>query len=105
MKQKTKGLITESEAFVKAILSKMPDIKKCKRDFILDCVLMFMSIKGKLNFLQLERYGHYRESTYRQNFESGFDYLQFNQHLSHAVCGSEQFIAFDGSGQPSELFA
>jgi len=78
----------------------MPDIKKRKRDFMLDCMLMFLSIKGKLNFLQLERYGNYRESTYRQNFASGFDYVLFNEHLINETCGEERFIAFDPSYLP-----
>jgi hypothetical protein len=35
---------------------------------------LFLSIKGKMNFLQFERYGKFDEQTYRNHFEKKFDF-------------------------------
>lgn len=98
--KKNKAAFTECETLIEAIVSKMSGIKKWRTKFILDSVLLFMSIKGRINFLQLERYGHYSESTYRSNFEKPFDFMAFNQHLIDRICGRERFIAFDPSYLP-----
>ncbi|AZQ61174.1 transposase [Flammeovirga pectinis] len=85
----------ESRAFIGPILSKMSDLRKSKVNFLTECFILFLSIKGKINFLQLSRYGSYSEKTYRNNFESGFSFSEFNHHLINEHCGDEKIIAFD----------
>ncbi len=41
-----------------------------------------MSIRGRINFLQLARYGKYKEQRYRQQFEKLFDFLSFNKEVT-----------------------
>ena len=48
----------------------------------------------------MERYGNYVESSYRVNFEQGFDFLSFNQYLIQQHCESELLIAMDASYLP-----
>ena len=82
------------------IISKLPDIKrvnKWRKDFIVEILILFLSIKGRINFSQLGRYGNYSEQRYRQQFEKDFDFLEFNKQLV-SEHGSGQFaIAFDPS--------
>lgn len=59
-----------------------------------------LSIKGKLNFLQLERYGTYSEQTYRNQYEQRFDFFTFNNLLIEGVVAAERIIAFDPSYIP-----
>lgn len=41
----------------------------------------FLSIKGRINFQPLERYGKYGEQCDRIEFETPFDFLRFNSGL------------------------
>jgi hypothetical protein len=36
----------------------------------MDTLKLFMAIPGKVNFLQMGRYGEFSEQTYRNNFEN-----------------------------------
>ncbi|MBK8505507.1 MAG: hypothetical protein IPL46_26910 [Saprospiraceae bacterium] len=51
-------------------------------------IYAFLSIRGRINFLQLARYGKYHESTYRMGFERDFDFLTFNILLVEQYCGA-----------------
>jgi len=44
--------------------------------------VLFLSIRGRINFLQLGRHGKYKEQRYRQQFEKSFDFLTFNKELT-----------------------
>jgi hypothetical protein len=62
-------------------LSKLSNINKRRKDFICEVIILFQSIKGRINFLQLGRYGLSGEQRYRQQFEKPFDCLAFNKEL------------------------
>ncbi len=87
----------ESQTLLAAILGKMPDISKWQRHFILHLIPLFLSIKGRINFMQMSRYGQYIESTYRNNFSKPFDFGQMN-HIHITENGSGYYtIIFDPS--------
>jgi hypothetical protein len=79
--------MTTQEAFtiileiVDTILSKMYDIGEWRRRFISEVSILFIGIKGRKNFLQMERIGQYSEKTYRNNFNERFDFLKMNSTL------------------------
>jgi hypothetical protein len=52
----------------KNILDKMPNIGKWQYYFILETFGLLLSIKGRLNFLGLARYGKRGEQHYRSRF-------------------------------------
>ena len=56
-------------------LSKISTINKWRQTFLLEAFMLFLSIKGRINFLQLERYGKYTEQRYRQQFEKAFEVI------------------------------
>ncbi|QZT38009.1 transposase [Halosquirtibacter xylanolyticus] len=78
-------------------LSKMSDIGLARRNFMIETIYLFLSIMGKINFLQLSRYGSKNEKTYRNQFEKRFDFLNFNYYLLEENKCSEYVIAFDPS--------
>lgn len=82
---------------IKKALYKMPRINKWQYDFILEVFLLFLSIKGKLNFLQLGRYSNHTEQHFRNQFEKSFDYLSFNKELILENGSGHYIIAFDPS--------
>ena len=59
----------------------MYGINKWRRDFFIEVLWLFLGIKGRINFMQLARYGSCSEQRYRQQFEKPFDFLQFNKSL------------------------
>jgi hypothetical protein len=85
------------ETFVGAILSKMSDITKCQLKFIPHVVRLFLSIRGRLTYLNLERYGHYCEQSFRLNYEKPFDFKSYNTSLIQTYCGDELIWLFDPS--------
>ena len=52
----------------------------------MDTLKLFMAIPGKVNFLQMDRYGEFYEQTYRNKFENEtFDWFAFNEYLVRKV--------------------
>ena len=74
---------------------------KWRKDFIKDVLWLILSIHGKINFLQLSRYGKFGEQHYRRQFEKDFDFLGFNTSLVKEYCGKREVLAFDPSYLPS----
>lgn len=62
-----------------------------------EILILFMSIKGRINFLQLERYSENCEQYYRNHFEKEFDFMDFNIKLVQEYCSNHIAIAFDPS--------
>lgn len=79
------------------MLNKLPNINKRRKDFLLEVFVLMLSIKGRINFLQLSRYGNFKEQRYRQQFEKQFDFLEFNKQLVLSQGGGKYAIAFDPS--------
>ena len=82
---------------IDAILSKMPGMNKWRWDFFRHILHLFLSMRGRHNFENMERYGTYDECSYRQNFEKPFDFALFNRELILQTCGPERIAAFDPS--------
>ena len=59
--------MTALKTTITAILEKMSEVKKPQRDFLTPALILFLSIRSGINFLQLERHseGEYGESPYR----------------------------------------
>lgn len=79
------------------MIDKIPDINKWRRDFLIETFILFLSIRGRINFLQFARYGKYKEQRYRQQFEKSFDFLTFNKELTLSQGSGRYAIAFDPS--------
>jgi len=62
-----------------------------------EAFILFLSIKGRINFLQLARYGSHSEQRYRQQFEKPFPFMDFNKNLVLSHGGGRNAIAFDPS--------
>ncbi|MCH2045274.1 MAG: hypothetical protein MK212_14250, partial [Saprospiraceae bacterium] len=83
------------EIFIEQILNKIPRINKRRKNFFTEIMLLFLSIRGKINFLQLSRYGKMQESSYRENFKKEFDFKSFNAELIKQTMSTEKVLAFD----------
>ena len=75
-------------------------LTKWRRDFILETLLLFMSIPGRICFLQLARYSRFSEQRFRQQFEKRLDFMEFNSHLVTQNMTERRAIAIDPSFIP-----
>lgn len=72
-------------------------INKWREKFMLEVLFLYLIIPGRINFLQLGRYGHFGEQRYRQQFGRRFDWLSFNASLAASRTGNRVAIDFDPS--------
>lgn len=79
------------------ILSKMPNVTKWQKDFMINLFCLLFAYRGRHNFENLGRQSDYNESTFRNNYSKSFDFLSFNQALIREYCSDELVIAFDPS--------
>ena len=82
---------------LKNVLNKMVWLNKCRKDFFISTMSLFLSIKGRINFLQLERFSDIDEQSFRNQFEKPFDFLKFNKELVLEHGSGHFTIAFDPS--------
>lgn len=60
-------------------------------------LMLFLSIKGRINFLQLERFSGFCEQRFRYFFERSFDFFAFNKTLITMNVKGKMALAFDPS--------
>ena len=72
-------------------------LNKCRRDFMIEIFMLYLSIPSRINFLQLGRYSSSGEQRFRRQFEKGFDFFSFNKALAMPWIGSRNAVAFDPS--------
>lgn len=74
-------------------------LNKSFKSFLMETLILYLLvIPGRINFLQLGRYGKSCEQRFRQNFSKDFDWLEFNLSLSDRVLtGDRKAIAIDPS--------
>lgn len=72
-------------------------LNKCRRDFMIEIFMLYLSIPSRINFLQLGRYSLFGEQRFRRQFEQGFDFFGFNKALAMPWIGNRNAVAFDPS--------
>ena len=75
-------------------------LNKARKDFVFTVLWHILSIKGRINFMQLGRYSSYCEQTFRNQFETKFDFFSFNKELINHVSSDERIVALDPSYIP-----
>lgn len=74
-----------------AIQNTSAKLSKTFENLLLEILLLYMVIQGKINFTQMERYGSHDEQTYRNNFglkkSKYIDWLKINAALADRYFG------------------
>ena len=60
-------------------------------------MLLFLSMRVRRTYLNLERHGDYCEQSFRLNYEKDFDFKTYNTALIRQYCGDELIWIFDPS--------
>lgn len=76
---------------------KFSTLKESRKLFIANVLVLFLSIKGRINFLQLSRFSKNCEQYFRINFENKFNFQDFNLKLILEQSIKECLVAFDPS--------
>lgn len=66
-------------------------------------LILFLSIKGKINFTQLARFSEKCEQSFRYLFSKIFDFIDFNICLIRGILGEKSALAFDPSFVPKPV--
>ena len=80
-----------------ALINSSTKLNRWRRIFIIETLLLFLGIQGRINFLQLARFSSRGEQSFRQQFEKPFDFMEFNTHLVNENFSSRRAIAIDPS--------
>jgi len=92
-----------SKAFLKVntliinILDSKFKLNKSRKDFFIEVILLFLCIRGHINFLQMGRLSKFGEQRFRQHFEQTFGFMTFNKTLISENAGKKIIIGFDPS--------
>jgi Transposase DDE domain len=89
---------TPVSATTEVILRKISGIGKCQLKFFIHIVRLVLSLRGRLNYLTMARYGSYSEKSYRLNFGKmgqSYDFKSFNSQLIKTYCSSTLAWVFD----------
>lgn len=93
-------MIIQAKNSLKSLIINVLNVLKVNKTyskFFSEIMFLFLSIKGRLNFLQFARYGKSCEQKYRQNFEKHFNFMNFNSNLIISNASNILVIAFDPS--------
>jgi len=93
----TQDAFTIGKMVINSVLSKMNFLSKSQSGFILDILLLFLSLRGRHNFLQMSREGSRNEKSYRYQYEKDFNWLSFNVNLVKQNSSRDLVIGFDPS--------
>ena len=78
-------------------LRRVKSVNASFKSFFLETMTLVLTIQGRINFLQLARYGKSCESRFRQNFRKAFDWFAFNTGFIQQQEGHLYAIAIDPS--------
>ena len=79
------------------ILNRMPGVTKVRKKFLVHVFILFLSIRGRINFMNMSRIGKYSEKSCRLHFERPFDFFTFNKMLVEQCFSAHRVIASDCS--------
>ncbi len=88
---------TLGRSLITKVIERMTRVGKCQKGFIKEILLLMLTVPNRVNFLQMGRYGAMGEQSYRQNFEKGFDFVQFNSRLIEDHSSGDLILGFDPS--------
>lgn len=91
----------QGPALLTTIVANLPVLTKPRRQFIIHILMLFLSVRHRINFLQLARHSdQYAENTMRLHFENYVDFATINQHLIQQHGSGHYVLALDASYLP-----
>lgn len=89
--------LDQVSSIVASALNPSTKIRNSFKGFIIETMVLILTIYGKMSFLALARHGKSCESRFRQNFKKKFDWCAFNLGMRLDVASGMIAIALDHS--------
>ena len=89
--------LDQVRSIVASALNRTAKVRKNFESFLIETMVLILTIYGRLNFLSMARHGDSCESRFRQNFKKGFDWCAFNSGMLLEGKGHRTAIALDHS--------
>ena len=83
------------ETIIADILNKISGLTRSRKKFLIHIFVLFLSIRTRLNFMNMSRIGKYCEKSCRSHFEQPFDFFEHNRLLTDQFCSGHRIIAGD----------
>jgi hypothetical protein len=91
----------EGQALTDAIVAKATDLSNCRRQFLSYILMLFLSIRHRINFSQLARHSErYCDRSMRLHFEQFMDFASINRELIHQHGSGHFLLALDPTYLP-----
>lgn len=91
----------KGQALIDTIVAKASDLSKTRRQFLSHILMLFLSVRHRINFLQLARHSdQYCEHSMRLHFEKYIDFATINQQLVQQHGSGHFILALDASYLP-----
>lgn len=89
------NLLDQLKGICEQALSSVAKLNKSFKKFIIETMICYLSITGRVNFSQMARFSTSCESRFRQNFKKRFDWVKFNTAFASPSDGHLRAIAID----------
>ncbi len=89
------NLLDQLKGICEQALSSVAKLNKSFKKFIIETMICYLSITGRVNFSQMARFSTSCESRFRQNFKKRFDWVKFNTSFTSPSDGHLRAIAID----------
>ena len=89
--------LTQLREVIEGLLIRRANLHKPFRNFIIETMILYIVMLGKVNYTSMARISDSCESRFRQNFRQSFDWLGFNAQFTERMDGQRAAIAIDPS--------
>jgi hypothetical protein len=90
----TPSIAARPVTVVTATLNQLPGLAKPQRKFIAALLATILALRGRVNYRNLARYGHYSERTYSRQFQKSFSWIEFHaKTIQAAVPPTHELVA------------
>ena len=89
--------LDQVRSIVASALNRSAKVRKNFESFLIETMILILTIYGRVNFLSMARHGDSCESRFRQNFKRKFDWCAFNSGMLLEGDGHGSAIALDHS--------
>ncbi|MBQ9185847.1 MAG: hypothetical protein IJ151_08270 [Bacteroidales bacterium] len=89
------NVLTQLREVIEALLIRQANLHKPFRKFIIETMILYIVMLGKVNYTSIARISDSCESRFRQNFKQSFDWLGFNMQFTERMSDQRKAIAID----------
>lgn len=91
------NVLTQLREMIEDLLSGQTNLQKNFRNFFIETMILYIVMRGRINYTSMSMVGDSCDSRFRQNFQRSFDWLGFNMQFAAKMLTQRIAIAIDPS--------